>query len=154
MTQEDKELLMRDLSCRIPYGVIVNVYRMPNVKLTSVSWYDEVSVEDSVGLYPISEVKPYMFPLSSMTEEQQISLTKFVTNGIKGENILYDWYNKNHFDYRGLIEKGLAIDATGLNIYWIITTNNIEKPRYSYVARTKKKLLNITDNKILLMFIT
>lgn len=117
MTQKDKELLMRDLSCRIPYGVIVNVYRMPNVKLTSVSWYDEVSVEDSVGLYPISEVKPYMFPLSSMTEEQQISLTKFVTNDIKGENILYDWYNKNHFDYRGLIEKGLAIDATGLNIY-------------------------------------
>lgn len=46
MAQEDKELLMRDLSCRIPYGVIVNVYRMPNVKLTSVSWYDEVSVED------------------------------------------------------------------------------------------------------------
>lgn len=51
MTQEDKELLMRDLSCRIPYGVIVNVYRMPNVKLTSVSWYDEVSVEDSIGLH-------------------------------------------------------------------------------------------------------
>lgn len=32
-------------------------------------------------------------------------------------NRLYDWLNKNHFDYRGLIEKGLAIDATGLNIY-------------------------------------
>ena len=52
-----------------------------------------------------------------MTEEQQINLTKFVANGINGENILYDWYNKNHFDYRGLIEKELAIDATGLNIY-------------------------------------
>ena len=37
--------------------------------------------------------------------------------GVHDENILYDWYNKNHFDYRGLIEKGLAIDATGLNIY-------------------------------------
>ena len=117
MTQEDKELLMRDLSTRIPYGVIVNVYGMSNVKLTSVSWYDEVSVEDSVGLYNISEVKPYLFPLLSMTEEQQTNLTKFVANGITGENILYDWYNKNHFDYRGLIKKGLAIDATGLNIY-------------------------------------
>lgn len=118
MTKEDKELLMRDLSCRIPYGVIVNVYGMSNVKLTSVSWYGEVGVnDDSTYLYPISEVKPYMFPLSSMTEEQQTNLTKFVANGIKGENILYDWYNKNHFDYRGLIEKGLAIDATNLNIY-------------------------------------
>ena len=117
MTQEDTELLIRDLSCRIPYGVIVNVYGMPNVKLTSVSLYDEVSVEDSVGLYNISEVKPYLLPLLSMTEEQQTNLTKFVANGITGENILYDWYNKNHFDYRGLIKKGLAIDATGLNIY-------------------------------------
>lgn len=118
MTKEDKELLMRDLSCRIPYGVIVNVYGMSNVKLTSVSWYGEVGVnDDSTYLYPISEVKPYMFPLSGMTEEQQTNLTKFVANGIKGENILYDWYNKNHFDYRGLIEKGLAIDATNLNIY-------------------------------------
>ena len=118
MTYEDKELLIRDLSCRIPYGVIVNVYGMSNVKLTSVSWYDEVSVEDSVGLYNISEVKPYLFPLLSMTEEQQTNLTKFVANGITGENILYDWYNKNHFDYRGLIKKGLAIDATNLNIYY------------------------------------
>ena len=113
----DKELLLKDLSCRIPYGVKVKIDRMPNVKLTSVSWYSEVSVEDSVGLYNISEVKPYLLPLLSMTEEQQTNLTKFVANGIKGENILYDWYNKNHFDYRGLIKKGLAIDATGLNIY-------------------------------------
>ena len=63
------------------------------------------------------EINPYLFPLSSMTEEQQMDLTKFVANGIHGENILYDWYNKNHFDYRGLIPMGLAIDATSLNIY-------------------------------------
>lgn len=118
MTQRDKELLENDLSCRIPYGVIVNVNGISNVKLTSVSWYGEVGVDDgSTYLYSISEVKPYLFPLSSMSEGQQINLTKFVANGIHGENILYDWYNKNHFDYRGLIEKGLAIDATGLNIY-------------------------------------
>ena len=118
MTQRDKELLERDLSCRIPYGVIVNVDGKYNVRLESVNWYEEVSVDDgSNDLYTISEVKPYLFPLLSMTEEQQTNLTKFVANGITGENILYDWYNKNHFDYRGLIEKGLAIDATGLNIY-------------------------------------
>lgn len=146
MTQEDKELLMRDLSCRIPYGVIVNVYRMPNVKLTSVSWYDEVSVEDSVGLYPISEVKPYLFPLSSMTDEQKIEFYKFFEEGITESanetrqwlrtkradetmrpitiayvmvhELVIEWLNKNHFDYRGLIKKGLAIDATNLNVYY------------------------------------
>ena len=123
MTQEDKELLMRDLSCRIPYGVIVNVYRMPNVKLTSVSWYDEVSVEDSVGLYPISEVKPYMFPLSSMTEEQskvyhELINGMFGTSALINFEVLTDFFNANHLDYRGLIAKGLAIDATNLNVYY------------------------------------
>ena len=123
MTQEDKELLLKDLSCRIPYGVIVNVYRMPNVKLTSVSWYDEVSVEDSVGLYPISEVKPYMFPLSSMTEEQskvyhELINGMFGTSALINFEVLTDFFNANHLDYRGLIEKGLAIDATNLNVYY------------------------------------
>lgn len=117
MEKDLKDLLLHDLSCRIPYGVIVNVKGLFDSKLTSVSWYSEVSVDDSVGLYPISEVKPYLFPRSSMTKEQQIGLNKFVDNGINSENILYDWYNKNHFDYRGLIERGLAIDATNLNIY-------------------------------------
>ena len=130
MTQENKELLMRDLSSRIPYGVIVNVNGLFDSKLTSVSWYGEVSVEDSVGLYPISEVKPYLFPLSSMTETQCYALAairsgfqdcwKYIKTPIplsicNFEQI--DWFHKNHFDYRGLIEKGLAIDATGLNIY-------------------------------------
>ena len=61
------------------------------------------------------EINPYLFPLSSMTEEQQMDLTKFVANGIQDENILYDWYNKNHFDYRGLIQIGLAIAVTKEN---------------------------------------
>ena len=133
MTKEDKELLMRDLSCRIPYGVIVNVYGMSNVKLTSVSWYGEVSVNDgSTYLYPISEVKPYLFPLSSMTEEQKkeynilcgdVPTYHYEFGDIVEDTILYDnwesidYLNAHHFDYRGLIEKGLAIDATGLNIY-------------------------------------
>lgn len=118
MTQENKELLLKDLCARLPYGVIVNINGISNVRLDNVSWYEEVGVDDSSTiLYHISGVKPYLFPLSSMTEEQQLDLTKFVANGINGKNILYDWYNKNHFDYRGLIEKGLAIDCTNLNIY-------------------------------------
>lgn len=72
MTQTEKELLMNDLSCRIPYGVIVNVNGLSNVKLTSVSWYGEVGVDDgSTYLYPISEVRPYLFPMSSMTDEDK-----------------------------------------------------------------------------------
>ena len=72
MTQTEKELLMNDLSCRIPYGVILNVNGISNVKLTSVSWYGEVGVDDgSTYLYTISEVKPYLFPMSSMTDEDK-----------------------------------------------------------------------------------
>ena len=120
MTLRDKELLERDLSCRIPYGVIVNVNGISNVKLTSVSWYGEVGVDDgSTYLYSISEVKPYLFPLSGMTEGQKSQL-KFCltrTEFAYDASLLIDWLNKNHFDYRGLIEKGLAIDTTGLNVY-------------------------------------
>lgn len=128
MTQENKELLMRDLSCRIPYGVKVKIDGMPNAKLTSVSFYGEVGVDDgSTYLYPISEVKPYLFPLSSMTKKQEkeyeetLGVVINIDNGTvfeedKTEHTL-DWLNKNHFDYRWLIEDGLAIDATGLNIY-------------------------------------
>ena len=123
MTQEDKELLFKDLCARLPYGI----------KFLRESWNYEWDQELSVieiledidkdgyinktKVYNVEDIKPYLFPLSSMTEEQQTNLTKFVANGIHGENILYDWYNKNHFDYRGLISMGLAIDATGLNIY-------------------------------------
>ena len=123
MTQEYKELLLRDLCARLPYGI----------KFLRESWNYETDQELSVidvledidkdgyinntKVYKVEDIKPYLFPRSSMTKEQQINLNKFVDNGINSENILYDWYNKNHFDYRGLIEKGLAIDATNLNIY-------------------------------------
>lgn len=119
MIQEDKELLLKDLCARLPYGIKASYYGADEECETC----DEVDgitfgyVEIGQYSLPIERVKPYLFPLSSMTEEQQIDLTKFVANGIHGENILYDWYNKNHFDYRGLIPMDLAIDATGLNIY-------------------------------------
>ena len=123
MTQEDKELLLKDLCARLPYGVKFmcnkNIYTTKGLDLIVTDegdWEYAVTAKDTAPI-EIDFIKPYLFPLSSMTEEQQMELTKFVANGIQGENILYDWYNKNHFDYRGLIPMGLAIDATVLNIY-------------------------------------
>ena len=76
------------------------------------------------GCYYGEDIKPYLFPLSSMTEEQKTELMELMYKAdtpfgaIFSENIDYfDWLNKHHFDYRGLIEKSLALDATGLNIY-------------------------------------
>ena len=137
MTQEDKELLLKDLCARTPYGV--KVQYMNNIFVIDyVSSYEEVKLDTSdnwtVG---VSEVKPYLFPLSSMTEEQKVELkqehikdeklyVECLTMAAKGDSSMrgkviihyaMDWCYKNHFDYRGLIEKGLAIDATGLNIY-------------------------------------
>ena len=137
MTQEDKELLLKDLCARTPYGV--KVQYMNNIFVIDyVSSYEEVKLDTSdnwtVG---VSEVKPYLFPLSSMTEEQKEELkqehikdeklyAECLTRAAKGDKSMrgkviihyaMDWCNKNHFDYRGLIEKGLVIDATGLNIY-------------------------------------
>lgn len=138
MAQKNKELLAKDLCARIHCGVIVNVNGISNVKLTSVSLYGEVGVDDgSTNLYHVSEVKPYLFPLSSMTKEQLFDVQEILgKNEIEIEDgflhildsdrntityleilALLEWFYKNHFDINGLIEKGLAIDATNLNIY-------------------------------------
>lgn len=120
MNQEDKELLLKDLCARLPYGV--------KCKLIYNNHSEDATLFgiDKYGTFLFTEFgedvrkfvcKPYLFPLSSMTEEQIDSLTKFVANRTQRKNILYDWYNKNHFDYRGLIPMGLAIDCTNLNIY-------------------------------------
>ena len=69
------------------------------------------------------EFKPYLFPLSSMTEEQTKELINLINTGQNDNNEFMrtlcriEFYHKHHFDYRGLIPMGLAIDATGLNIY-------------------------------------
>ena len=133
MTQEDKDLLLKDLCTRLPYGLKVKCeyYPFPVTILYSGN-DDEVKFKETGGIENIYVIKPYLFPLSSMTEEQ-----KGEYNSLKDEvpNYHYeygdtedfielydnwrsiDYLNANHFDYRGLIEKGLAIDATGLNIY-------------------------------------
>ena len=69
----------------------------------------------------IDNVRPYLFPLSSMTEKQkneyQYITERWMNDPAYSISDSIDWLNENHFDYRGLIEKGLAIDATGTGIY-------------------------------------
>lgn len=136
MTQEQEDLLLKDLCARLPYGVILNCCEIVSEPLTLISYKGLVNND-----YDIDEVKPYLFPLSSMTEEQKDEISKRynyhnpyelcveITNHSEGywdndtscnlQDYLWleDWFNKNHFDYRGFIPMGLANDATGLNIY-------------------------------------
>ena len=122
MTREEKELLIKDLSARLPYGVKI---RVEYPFLEEKDWCPEdlhgLDLKRQViagTLIRIEEIKPYLFPLSSMSKEQEQEEYEICKYYIPGyESNLIDFYNKNHFDYRGLIEKGLAIDATGLNIY-------------------------------------
>ena len=135
MTQEDKELLLKDLCARLPYGVKIHVpYEDGSGYFDEIVWEVNNDGPFHVNGWGIEYeyVKPYLFPLSSMTEEQEReynTLRDFVyAHHYEYEDIvedigLYDnwgsidYLNAHHFDYRGLIEKGLAIDATGLDIY-------------------------------------
>lgn len=134
MTQEQKDLLLKDLCARSPYGVKV-LYENEIFNVEYVSpMYEEIKLDNhETWTLGIDGVKPYLFPLSSMTEEQQINLTKYLDARvfIKGEisfqclyantmdrwKRVFEWCLKNHFDIYGLIPMNLAINATGKNIY-------------------------------------
>ena len=130
MKQEYKELLLKDLCARLPYGVFCNIgldYPLP-LQSMFVDKLDGILLDfykdgKDYQVY-LSEVKPYLFPLSSMTDEQKgeyNSLRDLVPTMYDFELVdnwwSIDYLNANHFDYRGLIDDGLAIDATGKNIY-------------------------------------
>ena len=126
MTQEDKEILLKDLCARLPYNVICQVEFRESGKYQSKSMFlsgvftDEAYFTTESGSIYSNEYKPYLFPLSSMTDEQEEEyndLNCCELGCFPHTEEALDYLIKNHFDYRGLIEKGLAIDATNLNIY-------------------------------------
>lgn len=156
MTQNEKELLLKDLSTRVPYGVKAHVRNWSGLDMGWIEneyvvryvspYLNNVYVSSESGSVHVIlghddyDIKPYLFPMSSMTEEQKKEFIKYSDytsreedcgrhtelyyyNMVGHEDELYpnydsiDWLNAHHFDYRGLIEKDLAIDATNLKIY-------------------------------------
>lgn len=130
MTQEQKELLIKDLCARLDTNLVCSIYRIDDY---GVGYRDEIlsgyckgdiwnefyfGDDCGIAIDNVSKIKPYLFPISSMTDEQKREEYEICKEYIIGyESDLIDFYNRNHIDYRGLIAQDLAIDATGLNIY-------------------------------------
>lgn len=135
MTQENEELLLKDLCARLPYGVkckYYNVYENCYEEGTILGFERKEYIVIDGECANIEEVKPYLFPLSSMTEEIMdeiysntgvydidVDSPVHIEVGTTFEDLtkIFDILHKHHIDYQNLIEKGLAFDATGLNIY-------------------------------------
>jgi hypothetical protein len=144
MTQEDKQLVFQDLCGRLPYGVFCNMGLDYPLLLQSlfVDKLDGILLDfyedgKDYQVY-LSEVKPYLRPMSSMTEEEreelkELTAADIVTNtGFGYKNLrgmcfgmmyldcqeIIDWLNKKMFDFRGLIPKGLAISTEMFNPYY------------------------------------
>ena len=125
MTQEDKELLLKDLCERLPYGVKAEKYtiRMDG-ELVPLANIEIVTAKDIIAQdkCPGYTIKPYLFPLSSMTKEQSKIYHELV-GGMFGTGVLInleyliDFFDRNHLDWRDIIPTGLAHDATNKNIY-------------------------------------
>ena len=141
MTQEEKQLLLKDLCARLPYGVKVDVSKVEEWKELTLTPFILSNYYDD-----IEKIKPYLRPMSSMTEEEKEELCNLCTPvkvldedtqeylytsyyvyfGHKEEDVEddeitiksaplnyfpIDWLNAHHFDYRGLIPMGLALEA-------------------------------------------
>ena len=136
MTLEEKSLLLRDLCARLPYGLKVKSEKYPfPVTILYSGNINEVKFKETGGIENICTIKLYLFPLSSITEGQKNQISQLLldakieyppyeedydnllVSSIKQANALINYCLANHLDINCLIEKGLAIDATGLNIY-------------------------------------
>ena len=138
MSQEDKQLLLADLCARLPYGVKLNFYAAATKEnytctLLGIEPNDDKSiiakVDSGAFMFPAEHIKPYLRPISSMINEERRELCNIRPCYINSDDIVnstqcntfmqasecQDWLNAHHFDYRGLIEKRLAIAVTEKN---------------------------------------
>ena len=124
MTQEDKDLLLKDLCARLPYGVKGIIE--DGIKVTTPSeWPVEKSIDYSMRYMVIKNGwRPYLFPMPYIDDNEKL-FAEYITTLTYDSNIhsavptikTLDFYNKYHLDYRGFIPKGIALDATSKNIY-------------------------------------
>ena len=122
MTQEDKKLLLTDLSARLPYGVKIRLgdydYQVcgydSEKEMPVKIWYyydSNIILKSYIDIH-LTDYRPYLRPMSSMTEEEKIDYQAFFNyDGVEYPEEYIDWLNAHHFDYRGLIPMGLAIEA-------------------------------------------
>ena len=133
--EKNKELLLKDICGRLPYGVKIHIG-----KTQRIEEFGDVNLRIGAINNTYADIRPYLFPLSSMTEEQKYDFyCRFIENdcdfddfkefyfennewhkmltSIDDIEAIIDWFHKNHIDYRDLIPMGLAIDATDKNIY-------------------------------------
>lgn len=130
MTNKEKDLLLKDLCARLPYGV--------NCEVFNGKYNEDMKLSQSILSFGVENIKPYLRPMESMTDEERRELNKQGYTHIAGESWHYcalnlnnafynpegykyvrikyvipllDWLNANHFDYRGLIPMGLALPA-------------------------------------------
>lgn len=127
MTQEERNLLIQDLCGRLPYGVIAKKeysFVFTNGTISKSKKIEKLDLEDIEYLISgddcVDVLKPYLRPMSSMTEEEKKEYHKTFRAEPYGSGIGYvyvesarsfDWLDKHHFDYRELINKGLALNA-------------------------------------------
>lgn len=125
MTQEEKDLLLRDLCARLPYGVNINSGSDPIEPITKLVAYDGCDFVGNDGWeYFLGTLKPYLRPMSSMTEEEKDFVKQciqivtdenyddaFSPSAWETMNDFVDYCNSRYLDYRGLISMGLALEA-------------------------------------------
>ena len=123
MTQEDKELLLKDLAARLPYNTKVFFSIIEEDEPIELS----LSVIRCLESIPLGQndivIKPYLRSMSSMTEDERKEYNEYLFHGAsiglmsntETAYELIEWLNAHHFDYRGLIERGLAIEVTEEN---------------------------------------
>ena len=120
MTQEKKQLLLKDLCARIPYDTLVQLnpgaYNKPETCLLCGIDGEEVYLNVDSDPFRINNIRPYLRPMSSMSRDEEIEWLTITLGGtdwllIDNFDKAIDWLLTHHFDYRGLIKKGLALEA-------------------------------------------
>lgn len=124
METQDKELLIKDLCARLLYGIVCSIYgdNSNGVKLCGIKsnkcYFEDLDYKEGDGYVSIENVKPYLRPMSSMTEKEKEEYCDlqaiFLYSSrypVTDAYALFDWLNAHHFDFRGLIPMGLALPA-------------------------------------------